>query len=94
MSQVCLRAVRSIPEVGSSNMMIVELPISAMARLSFLFIPPDRFFDNTLVFSTSPTSEIFSRILSEISYLSVSPLNKQKRYKCSSTVMSANNMLC
>ena len=40
---MCLLAVGSIPDVGSSSSTNLESPINAIASESFLFYPPERF---------------------------------------------------
>lgn len=46
-SQIILLEFGSIPEVGSSRIIIYDPPMIALARLSFLLFPPLKFFAKT-----------------------------------------------
>jgi hypothetical protein len=52
------RAEVSIPEVGSSKMITLDLPAKAIATESLLFCPPERFFEYSSLFYPRLTSEI------------------------------------
>ncbi len=41
-SHICLRAKGSTPDVGSSKMMVLDLPTNASKIDNFLFMPPER----------------------------------------------------
>ena len=71
----------SMPAVGSSKNTTLESPQKAIARLSFLFIPPLKFFAYVFFLSSNATSSIAD--LTEASACSYdidpyTPLTRQK----------------
>mmetsp|Transcript_11049 Transcript_11049/g.16441 ORF Transcript_11049/g.16441 Transcript_11049/m.16441 type:complete len:251 (-) Transcript_11049:1514-2266(-) len=94
MSHILLRAVKSMPEVGSSSITIEEPPIKAMASDSLRFWPPERFLAGVLRLSSRSTCWIFSSTAAWISALSESPLKRQNIRRCSSTVSSLKSTSC
>jgi len=86
-------AAGSKPDVGSSNITILEPPHRATPAASFLFMPPDRVLLAEFSLGSSSNSEIYF-FISAFRSSPDSPFNFPKKYKCSLTVSSPNRTLC
>ena len=88
----------TIPLVGSSNKTVLESPQKAIATLSFLFIPPLRFFDSVFRFAERAPSWILALTFSSAaladSLLAYIPLILAKNSACSFTVSSGKRQSC
>ena len=89
-SQTQRRDSTSRPEEGSSRMISLDPPISAIARLSFLFIPPESYL--AYLDSCSVSITIRSVLITSFatSYLGTF-LSSQTSSRCSLTVRTSNN---
>ena len=79
----------SRPEVGSSRMISLEPPTSAMASESFLFIPPDKVLDILSLCSLSMTISIILSISACFYWIGIS-LSSQTKLRCSWHVKRSN----
>jgi len=68
--------------------------MNAIATLSLLFYPPERFLLQTSAFSLKSTSSMNLSTSLEISLLSVIPLNDANSSRCSRTVRVSKRMSC
>mmetsp|Transcript_17873 Transcript_17873/g.30367 ORF Transcript_17873/g.30367 Transcript_17873/m.30367 type:complete len:119 (-) Transcript_17873:1232-1588(-) len=84
-SQTCLLDSTSRPEVGSSRMMTRGLVTMAIARESFLFMPPDSWLMSLYWCSVSITTRRVSSIV-DSTWLEGMFLRSQMRLRCSLTV--------
>mmetsp|Transcript_45801 Transcript_45801/g.71700 ORF Transcript_45801/g.71700 Transcript_45801/m.71700 type:complete len:200 (-) Transcript_45801:1346-1945(-) len=82
-----------MPEVGSSRNTTFELPMNAMATLSFRFCPPERFLARKSLFSVRPTSTI-SFSTSAAAAARGTPLQAANSARCSRTVSAGYSTSC
>lgn len=88
-----------------SNRTTFESPINAMPTDNLLFYPPDKFLDNSLVFSVRSKSSIIfftysarslglTPLFYNIYFINYKPLKALNRNKCSSTVRLSKRISC
>jgi hypothetical protein len=80
----------SNPEVGSSNIINLEPPTNAIAKDSFLFMPPESYLASLSLCSVNMTKSSVSFIERAITSFLIS-LSSHTKSRCSYTVKSSNN---
>ena len=90
---MCLLAVGSIPDVGSSSSTNLESPINAIASESFLFYPPERFLARAYLLEVKFKSSRSWFICALTLWLGVF-FKLANNIKCSSTVKFSKRTSC
>ena len=90
-----LLAYRSMPDVGSSSIINFESPHKAIATLSFLLEPPDKYLAFVSFMSQMPTSLRIFSISADFCFESLlAPLKSWKILKCSIGVRRSKRISC